>query len=144
MKRFTTILCSIAFMISGFLISFMKTEPQNQLHAAQSAPIVLSRGALPLDLQLDLEKRDQNIDRKDTIILHDTVHVVKYKTRYRALKKTVEPDSLPSPAIKDTLYVPELRVLIQTSKDVLVDTTFVIKPDSNKCQKIQPLRECEE
>lgn len=122
----------------------MKTEPQNQLHAAQNAPIVLSKGALPLDLRLDLEKRDQNIDRKDTIILRDTVQIVKYKTKYRALKKTVEPDSLPSLVTKDTLYVPELRVLIQMSEDVLMDTTFVIKPDSNKCQKIQPLRECEE
>lgn len=144
MKRLTTIMCSIAFMISGFLISFMKPEPQNEIHASSPMQLTITRNALPLDLQLDLAKHDSIIHRIDTIVQHDTVQIVKYKTKYRAPKKTIEPDSLPSPVTKDTLYVPELRVFIQMSKDVLMDTTFVIKPDSNKCPNIQPLRECEE
>lgn len=143
MKRFTTILCSIAFMISGFLISFMKSEPQNQLRAAPS-PLIVTRSALPLDLQLDLAKRDSVKTRVDTIVLHDTVQVVKYKTKYRAPKKVTEPDSLPAPVAPDTLCVSQLKIFIQMSKDVLMDTTFVIKPDSNGCPKIQPLRVCEE
>lgn len=144
MKRFTTVLCSIAFMIAGFMIAFMKTDQQNQLHAAENPPIVITKGALPLDLQLDLEKHNPVVNRTDTIIQHDTVHVVKYKIKYRAQKKAVEPDSLPSSANQDTLFVPELKIFIQMGKDVLMDTTFVEKPDSNKCPKIQPLRECEE
>lgn len=146
MRRFTTILCSIAFMIAGFIISFMKPpELQNQLHAAPVAPIVLSRGALPLDLQLDLAKHDSIQIRKDTIVLHDTVQVVKYKIKYRAPKKKVaEPDSLPAPAKPDTLSVPKLKILIQMSEDVLMDTTFTVVPDSVECPQIQPLRACEE
>lgn len=145
MKRFTTILCSIAFMIAGFMISFMKPpEPQNQLHAATLPPLTISRGALPLDLRLDLNKHDSVQIRRDTIILHDTVRVVKYKIKYRTPKKQVEPDSLPAPAKPDTLYVPRLKIFIQTSEDVLVDTTFAIIPDSSKCRTIQPLRAHEE
>jgi hypothetical protein len=144
MKRFTTILLSVAFVVSGFMISFMKIDPQNQLHAAPIAPIVLSSRALPLDLQLDLAKYDSINSRVDTIIRHDTVRVVKYKTKYRAPKKAVEPDSLLAPAIKDTLYVPKLKIFIQMGKDVLMDTTFIRKPDSIECPKMQPLRECEE
>jgi len=137
-------MCSLAFMISGFLISFMKADPQNQLYAAETTPIVLSRGALPLDLQLDLEKKDRIVEKTDTVILRDTVQVVKYKTKHRAQKKSVEPDSLLTPAKPDTLYVPELRILIQVSEDVLMDSTFVIKRVGNKCPVIQPLRECKE
>lgn len=122
----------------------MKTDSQNQLHAADSPPIVITRGALPLDLQLDLAKHDPVVNRVDTIIRHDTVQVVRYKTKYRAQKKMVEPDSLPSSVTQDTLYVPELKIFIQMGKDVLMDTTFTRKPDSVKCPKIQPLRECEE
>lgn len=122
----------------------MKTEPQNQLYAAQTTPIVLSRGALPLDFQLNLEKEDRIVEKTDTVILHDTVQVVKYKTKYRAQKKSVDPDSLPTPVKPDTLYVPELRILIQMSEDVLMDSTFVIKRVNNECQVIQPLRECKE
>ena len=131
-------------MISGFLISFMKSDPQNQLYAAQQPPIVLTRSALPLDLQLDLEKKDKVVEKTDTVILHDTVQVVKYKTKYRAQKKLTEPDSLLTPAKPDTLYVPELRILIQMSEDVLMDSTFTIKRVSSECPEIQPLRECKE
>lgn len=142
MKRFTTILCSIAFMIAGFMIAFMKPpEAHNQLHAAPVAPIVLSRSALPLDLQLDLAKHDSVKILRDTIVLHDTVRIVKYKTKYRTPKKAVEPDSLLSPAKPDTLSVPKLKILIQVSKDVLMDTTFTVIPDSVKCPQIQPLQE---
>lgn len=144
MRRFTTIMCSLAFMISGFLISFMKSNNQNQLHAAQSTPIILSRGALPLDFQLNLEKKDRIVEKTDTVILHDTVQVVKYKTKYRAQKKLVEPDSLLAPAKPDTLYVPELRILIQMSEDVLMDSTFIIRRVGNGCPVIQPLREYKE
>ena len=144
MRKLTTILCSMAFMISGFLITFMKSEPQNQLHAAPVAPLFITKEALPLDLQSGLAKNDKSIVPKDTVILRDTVHVVKYRTKYRAPKKMVRPDSIPSPARSDTLYVPELRVIIQTSKDVLVDTTFTIKPVNSGCPELQPLRASEE
>lgn len=144
MKRFTTIVCSLAFMIAGFMISFMKpSTPQNQLHAAPLAPITISKSALPLDLQLDLAKHDSVETRRDTIVVHDTVHVVKYKIKYRTPKKVVEPDSLPAPAKPDTLSVPKLKILIQVGEDVLTDTTFTVIPDSVKCPQIQPLQECE-
>lgn len=145
MKRLTTILCSIAFMISGFVIFYAKPEPQNKIYAlSPPTQLTIVRNALPLDLQLDLAKHDSIIYRTDTIVQHDTVQIVKYKTKYRAQKKHVEPDSLQPPVTLDTLYVPELKISIQMSKDVLMDTTLILIPDSNKCPKIQPLRTCGE
>lgn len=86
---------------------------------------------MPLDLQLNMAKHDSVIIQKDTIIHHDTVQVVKYKTKYIERKKAVEPDSL-QPAVKDTLYVPELKIRIQMSEDVLMDTTITVKPENCK------------
>lgn len=124
---------------------------QNDLHATTRTPftttgtlLTVPTTALPLDLQLDLAKRDSIRNRPDTVILHDTVRIVKYKIKYRAPKKPVEPDSLPTPAKPDTLFVPKLKISIQMSKDVLMDTTFTVIPDSVKCPHIQPLQEREE
>lgn len=143
MKRLTTILCALAFMVSGILLTNMTVPQQNQLYAAQP-PIIIQRSTLPLDLQLDLAKHDSENNRTDTIIQHDTVHVVKYKIKYRAPKKTVEPDSLSPVVAPDTSNVSMLNILIRMSEDVLMDTTIIVKPVNDSCPKIQPLRECKE
>lgn len=131
------------FLIAGIILSNIQGQKQNQLHAA-SPPITVLKTELPLDLQLDLAKHDSTLHRIDTIIQHDTVHVVKYKIKYRAPKKSVEPDSLPTPAITDTLCVPELKVRIQMGKDVLMDSVLLVNPELLKYPKIQPLQESEE
>ena len=142
MKRFATILCSAMFLIAGILLSNIEGQKQNQLHA--SPPITVIKTELPLDLQLDLAKRDSSLHRIDTVIQHDTVHIVKYKIKYRAPKKSIEPDSLPTSATSDTLCVPELKVRIQMGEDVLMDSVLLVNPELLKHPKIQPLQESEE
>lgn len=75
MKKVTTLLCAIAFMISGIQIAKISQEGimnsrQNTLSAA-TIPRNEGFEKLPLDIQLDLEKRQIT----DTIKLIDTVYV---------------------------------------------------------------------
>ena len=125
MKRLTTVILAIAFMIAGVSAAFMDFSPpgNNTLMAATlpQQPLVWNNnGAMPLDLQLDLDKR---LSREAPTVIEsrtDTVYVdkVKWKTRYRyktvfdrtAAREVGEhmaaatPDSLPhEPTIISTL-----------------------------------------
>lgn len=95
MKRFTTIICCLAFMVSGIALAVKSTGERfgrNTVMAA-TAPLFY-RGPLPLDLQLDLEKRQSN----DTVVVHDSIYV---KCNHKERVKVLKPKH-----VTDTLYLP--------------------------------------
>lgn len=123
MKRITTIICCVAMMILGVATAFQNFSlPGNSIAMAQPAPIyTLAKADLPLDLQLDLDKRHsrENFNIKDSINIIDSVRWVtktRWKTRYKSdadrttareagtHPMAVNPDSIKkSPAIISTV-----------------------------------------
>ena len=77
MKNVTTILCSIAFLIAGWLLATEESEGSFEFnkHQTLSAATMPKRmvSMLPLDVQLDLGKRTQVTDAVEK--QHDTVYV---------------------------------------------------------------------
>lgn len=119
MKRLATIILSVSFLVSGVILSQFENKPQNTVNAA---PIVLTRPTLPLDLQLGKrETKDSFLILRDTVMLRDTVQVVKYK--YRTKKVPAKPDTIINIA-HDTLYVPALYVVIQAKEE----SDTIVKP----------------
>jgi len=94
MKRFTTILCCMCLMIAGAGLAMVKFNdmPQNTIAAAnvpdyRPVPVIVG-DSLPLDIQLDLDKKasKSRATPKDSINIIDSVRYitkVKWKTRYR-------------------------------------------------------------
>ena len=125
MKRLTTVILAIAFMIAGVSAAFMDFSPpgNKNLMAAtlpQQPLMWNNNGALPLDLQLDLDKRlSRETPIKDSVNIIDSVRIIDkviWKTRYKtaAARTTarevgehmtaVTPDSMPhAPTIISTL-----------------------------------------
>lgn len=123
MKRLTTIICCIAMMFAGISAAFMDFDPpsgKTMMAATMPQPLVWqNNGKLPLDLQLDLDKRlSHESPTVDTVIVSDTVYVdkVKWKTRYKTVAArtvarevgehlaAVTPDSMSrAPALDSTL-----------------------------------------
>ena len=116
------------FLLAGYFVASKVPHEQNTMYAASRTPPVTTIGveSLPLDLRLDLNKQDTVRDTV-TIVHHDTVHVVKYKTKRRTKKRLVEPDTLPAQK-KDTLYVPSLKIKMQMGKKELMDTIITLGP----------------
>ena len=124
MKRLTTMICCVAMMFVAISAAFMDYNPPgNKTMMAATIPQLswspVSNGKLPLDLQLDLDKRlsHETPTSKDTIIMSDTVFVdkIKWKTRYKTVAArtvarevgehmtAVTPDSMPhAPTIIST------------------------------------------
>lgn len=123
MKRLTTIILAVAFMIAGVSAAFMDySPPSNKTMMAATIPEPLqwnTNGLMPLDIQLDLDKR---LSRETPTVeperIVDTVYVdkIKWKTRYKtvAARTTARevgehttaatPDSMPhAPTIISTL-----------------------------------------
>ena len=123
MKRLTTIILAVAFMIAGVSAAFMDyNPPSNKTMMAATIPEPLqwnTKGLMPLDLQLDLDKR---LSRETPTVeperIVDTVYVdkVRWKTRYKTVAArtiarevgehmpAVTPDSMPhAPIIISTL-----------------------------------------
>ena len=105
MKQINTFICSVLFVIAGALsIGFTNDRdgpaifPGNATMHANTTPGTLQNGGLPLDLQLDLNKRAQ-VDTvyRDTGHV-DTVYKYKIKIRKVVVPKVVEK--------YDTLSVP--------------------------------------
>lgn len=130
MKRMTSILCSIAFMVGGFLIS-LNNDAFKIISNAKTA-----RAAPPMEIQLPrdlLLGHTNNVGTKifrDTIreiipleIRHDTVQVVKYKTKWRT-KRVIVPDTVSRQALKDidTLYVSKPVIIAPVVKEEAKDT----------------------
>ncbi len=94
MKRFNTILCCLCLMIAGagVAIDRLYSVPQNTIAAAtmpdyRPVPVIVG-DSLPLDIQLDLDKRasKSRATPKDSINIIDSVRYitkVRWKTRYR-------------------------------------------------------------
>ena len=126
MKRLTTIICCICLMIAGagLAISNLNQLPQNTIAAAnlpidRPVPVIVGSNSLPLDIQLDLDKRaSEKRATSDTIASDSVLDKVKpVKQKARSKKRAhithsspgnplaaVTPDSLSSrPANKDML-----------------------------------------
>lgn len=94
MKRFTTVLCCLCLMIAGAGLAMVKFNdmPQNTIAAAtmpdyRPVPVIVG-DSLPLDIQLDLDKKasKSRATSKDSINIIDSVRYitkVRWKTRYR-------------------------------------------------------------
>ena len=123
MKRLTTIILAVAFMIAGVSAAFMDyNPPSNKTMMAATIPEPLqwnTNGLMPLDLQLDLDKRlSHETPTVEPERIVDTVYVdkIKWKTRYKTVAArttarevgehmtAVIPDSMPhAPTIISTL-----------------------------------------
>ena len=126
MKRLTTIICCICLMIAGagLAISNLNQLPQNTIAAAnmptdRPVPVIVGSNSLPLDIQLDLDKKaSEKRATSDTITSNSVLNTVKpVKQKARSKKRAhithsgpgnplaaVTPDSLSSrPANKDML-----------------------------------------
>lgn len=118
MRKLTTILCSIAFAISGFFladaISKSDTIHGTTVNAATVQPqlVDLSKMQLPVDLQLNKLAHENKVDTvRDTITVCDTVYVKPKKS-----KKA----NVPFRVKKKTVHVPILYIATRT--DVKEDT----------------------
>ena len=92
MKRLTTIILAVAFMIAGVSAAFMDyNPPSNKTMMAATIPEPLqwnTKGLMPLDLQLDLDKRlSHETPTAEPERIVDTVYVdkIKWKTRYKTV-----------------------------------------------------------
>lgn len=139
MKRFTTILCCIALMFAGIglAISNLKTLPQNTIAAGvphdRPVGMIVSKNQLPLDIQLDLDKRasESRATSKDSVNIIDSVRWVtktRWKTRYRRVPNishdgignemaTITPDSLSAKPMNNDILVRE-----EKTKEGVVDS----------------------
>jgi len=133
MKQLSTIICSLLFVIAGAMVIGMKSKPISPtLPGAMPAyarpqPFSLNEFDLPLDVQLDLNKRTKT----DTIYIDtsrvDTVYETKYKTKVR---KVTVPEVVKE---TDTLYVPVFYLATPLEQKVESTEIMVIQgvqPDS--------------
>lgn len=127
-------ICSIVFLISGFLISL-----NNRVLNFNSSAKTAYAAPAPTELQIPkdfLLSHTNNVGLtvvhdtiRDTIPLevrHDTATIVKYKYRTKwRIKKVFNPDPAPSRALNDidTLYVSKPSIVIPAVKAEAVDTT---------------------
>ena len=93
MKRLTTMILAVAFMIAGVSAAFMDySPPSNKTIMAATMPEPLQwkvNGKLPLDLQLSLDERlSHESCTKDSINIIDSVRWVE-KTRWKIRYKNV-------------------------------------------------------
>lgn len=133
MKKITAIVCSIAFMLGGYFISltnnaFKIVSDAKTAHAA-TAPSFVVPMQYPRDLLLGHNNNVGTTILRDTIhdtipleIRHDTVPIVKYKTKWRT-KEVIVPDTISRQAPIDTLYVSKPVILMPAVKEEAVDST---------------------
>ena len=73
MKKLTTILCSLAFLLAGIQMANVAESPPDSYNTASAATF-----KLPLDVQLDLNKRLTDtvcVEIHDTVIVNNTEYV---------------------------------------------------------------------
>lgn len=109
MKYITSILCCLAFAVCGVSLALSENKDLGFKHPSVSAATVPQYYALPklpLDVQLDLDKKYKERDTVylDTLKLPGKV-VYKYKTKYLSAPDTesmvARPDSLSTPVEMD-------------------------------------------
>lgn len=146
MKRPMTILLSVVFMIAGVGTAFMDfSPPGNKTMTAATIPqspqkLEWNTNKVPLDLQLDLDKRlSREAPTVDTVRINDTVYVdkIKWKTRYKTVAACtaarevgthlacITPDTLPNgPTINSTrIREEQLRDSVGCSKQPTIQLT---------------------
>ena len=159
MKRLTTIICCICLMIAGagLAISNLNQLPQNTIAAAnmpidRPVPVIVGSNSLPLDIQLDLDKRaSEKRATSDTIASDSVLNKVKpVKQKARSKKRarithsslgnplaSVTPDSLSrKPTNYDTLgreEQPKDTVVISkiTSIKLIINDKLVYSKNDN-------------
>lgn len=126
MRKLTTILCSVAFMISGIVLAnaVSKSDTTNGMQANAAT---ISTMQLPVDLQLN--KLAQNESKKDTVTLRDTVYVEQ--------PKSIEVN-VPCRVKTKTVHVPVLYIATRT--DVKEDT---VNHTNNALYKVQKVGKCD-
>ena len=113
MKRFTAIVCSIAFAFFGICIAMTPTTTNQSGYKTMAAattdyvyPMVdLTKLQVPEDLSLDLAKKKA----LDTVYITKTDTIEKQVTKVK-LRKV----SGPTQVVHDTLYVPKYYLATQT------------------------------
>lgn len=159
MKRLTTIICCTCMMIAGagLAINHLHELPQNTLAAAnmpayRPVPVIVGSNSLPLDIQLDLDKKaSKERATSDTIASDSVLNTVKpIKQKARSKKRarithsslgnplaSVTPDSLSrKPTNYDTLgreEQPKDTVVISkiTSIKLIINDKIVYSKNDN-------------
>ena len=126
MRKLTTILCSMAFMISGIVLAnaVSKSDTTNGVTANAAT---ISTMQLPVDLQLN--ELAQKESKKDTVTLRDTVYVKQ--------PKSIEVN-VPCRVKTKTVHVPVLYIATRT--DVKEDT---VSNTNNALYKVQSIGKCD-
>lgn len=133
-KTITTIICCVAFAVGGYFISTSNydIEYAKTATAAETPPVIMQ---YPKDLLLGHTNNTGLITVHDTIrdtvpleVRHDTVTVVRYKTKYKTRwrkRKEHVPDTCPAEAKMDidTLYVSKPSIIVPVVKEEAKDTT---------------------
>lgn len=137
MKRITTIVCCIALMLAGVATAFWNYEAPSNKVAMASPPLHWGPNVtMPLDLQLDLEKR-QNREQpvvRDSINIIDSVRwetKTLYRVRYTDVADRTtarQTGNHPAAATPDSLPekpVPTSTVVREENATEIVDTSKV-------------------
>ena len=130
MRKLTTILCCIAFAVSGICLANMTANRNTSGISAQasSLPVIdMSKMSLPIDLQLN--QMAQNNKDSTVSVKTDTVYVEKTKfVKVRAPRKVKT----------KTVHVPVLYIATRT--DNKEDT---VRSDSAIVYKVHKVGECD-
>lgn len=119
MRKFTTTICCLAFMISGIMLAISNNEKLETARTISAATIpqlyVVDKAELPLDFQLSQNSTKEEV--KDTLKeVTDTVKPLptpkKVKSVSRRRPKNVEPDTIATQPRSDTIYVSNPVVII--------------------------------
>lgn len=101
MKKITTVICALAFMISGITMAISTTEKTLNSYKTISAAQPMTLPQLPLNFQPMESKNNVDTVYRDTGRV-DTIY--KYKTKYVKVRRPTHTTDVPStPAIPDRL-----------------------------------------
>lgn len=121
MKKFTTVLCSIAFLLSGVVTMLHGGDlsPGTQEVMAATTMNLLPNANLPIGFESNQFKKNEIVH--DTICIHDTIRVT--NTKYNKV-------SVPYYITKrDTAYIPVPLLFVATQRvreEQTQDTTTVM------------------
>lgn len=122
MKRLSTTLCCIAFAIIGVCIASVGNKDRPNSYntiSASTLPVIPANGILPIDLKLS----DSLKNKKDTVIIRDTVRVTNKPKKVRVPYMVTKYDTVYQNIL--FIVIPEVREE-KTSKvnDSINNATF--------------------
>jgi hypothetical protein len=146
MKGLTTMFCCFAFMIFGAGLALQELSTPNTQTAMASPPVFNYTGKLPLDLQLDLEKRQKTdtVHVMDTVVREKIVSKIKY-VKVPQRKRTTDsimvmpiPGPIPDASVNNSIagdreeHTPdELQSSKQSSITLTVDGQIVYSSEND-------------